>query len=114
MGAITTRLPDGLKEEGESYAGGLGISLNALLAVALREYLDARQAMPRSGAPSSALPPAARSPALAEPPPPVLAPLAAPERAFPAPKSRADPCPCGAVDGNGYRLKWKHCHGRTG
>lgn len=41
--AMTLRLPDDLAERGRRYAAELGISLNGLLAVALREYLDARQ-----------------------------------------------------------------------
>jgi predicted transcriptional regulator len=40
--AMTLRLPDDLAERGRRYAAELGISLNGLLAVALREYLDAR------------------------------------------------------------------------
>lgn len=38
-------LPEALKLEAESYARGLGVSLNALLAVALRDYLDARRGL---------------------------------------------------------------------
>ena len=41
--AMTLRLPDELAQRGRRYAAELGISLNALLAVALREYLDARK-----------------------------------------------------------------------
>jgi predicted transcriptional regulator len=41
--ATTTRLPDDLKAEAERYAHDLGISLNALLAVSLRDYLDRRK-----------------------------------------------------------------------
>ena len=40
--AMTLRLPDDLAERGRRYAAELGISLNGLLAIALREYLDAR------------------------------------------------------------------------
>jgi hypothetical protein len=38
--AITLRLPEALKDEAASYASDLGISMNALVAVALRAYLD--------------------------------------------------------------------------
>ena len=41
--AMTLRLPDDLAHRGRRYAAELGISLNGLLAVALREYLDARK-----------------------------------------------------------------------
>lgn len=40
--AMTLRLPAALAQRGRRYADQLGISLNALLAVALRDYLDAR------------------------------------------------------------------------
>ena len=41
--AMTLRLPDELAKRGRRYAAELGISLNGLVAVALREYLDARK-----------------------------------------------------------------------
>ena len=37
------RIPDALKSEAMAYADALGISLNGLCAVALRDYLDSRQ-----------------------------------------------------------------------
>jgi hypothetical protein len=40
--AMTLRLPTALAERGRRYAAELGISLNALLAIALRDYLEAR------------------------------------------------------------------------
>lgn len=40
--AMTLRLPEGLAARGRRYAAQLGGSPNGLLAVALREYLDAR------------------------------------------------------------------------
>jgi len=49
--AMTLRLPEQLAEQGRQYAAKLGVSLNALLAIALREYLDARRSaapMPRT------------------------------------------------------------------
>jgi hypothetical protein len=59
--AMTLRLPHDLAERGRRYAAELGISLNGLLAVALREYLDARKresrpaALPRAHALAQAL-----------------------------------------------------------
>lgn len=41
--AMTLRLPEELAEQGRQYAATLGISLNALLAIALRDYLDAKR-----------------------------------------------------------------------
>jgi len=46
--AMTLRLPDGLTQRGRRYAAEVGISLNALLAIALQEYLNARKSGPRS------------------------------------------------------------------
>ncbi len=40
--AFTTRLPEVLQSEADAYASSLGISLNALVAIALRDYLNAR------------------------------------------------------------------------
>jgi hypothetical protein len=53
--AMTLRLTDDLARRGRHYAAELGVSLNALLAIALREYLDARAPTPRAGSPSSAI-----------------------------------------------------------
>src|SRR3546814_11768148 len=44
--STTLRFPDPLKAEATAYADTLGVSLNALCAVALRDYLDARKAKP--------------------------------------------------------------------
>jgi hypothetical protein len=49
--AMTLRLPDDLAQRGRRYAAELGISLNGLLAVALREYLDARKRESRTPPP---------------------------------------------------------------
>ena len=53
--AMTLRLPNDLAERGHRYAAELGISLNALLAVALRDYLDMRKPEPRLAPPAQAL-----------------------------------------------------------
>lgn len=52
---MTLRLPEALAERGRRYAAEVGISLNGLLAVALREYLDARAPKPRVATPPQAL-----------------------------------------------------------
>lgn len=51
MASTTLRLPDALKAEADAYAATLGISLNALCAVALRDYLLERAPVPASEAP---------------------------------------------------------------
>lgn len=102
--AMTLRLPPDLTAQGQEKARSLGISFNALVAVALRDYLDARQTTGRSVSPS----PSVEPPAVAAPGRPAL------PAGFKPPASRSDPCPCGAMDAQGYhRLKYKHCHGRT-
>lgn len=44
--AFTARLPADLQKEAEQYAATVGLSLNAFLSVALREYLDRRRFVP--------------------------------------------------------------------
>jgi hypothetical protein len=111
--ALTVRLPDALHAAGSSYAADLGISLNALLAVALRDYLAQRPLgvanLPSSRPPARKVPPKAlpKDRASASAPPPPVDPLK-----VKAPASRSDPCPCGATDRSGYPVKYKHCHGR--
>jgi hypothetical protein len=53
--AMTLRLPEELAERGRRYAAELGISLNGLLAIALREYLDTRKPKPREAPPLQVL-----------------------------------------------------------
>ena len=53
--AMTLRLPEALAERGRRYTAELGISLNGLLAIALREYLDTRNSGPRTTLPPRAL-----------------------------------------------------------
>lgn len=98
--AFTARLPESVEADAKAYAEFVGVSMNALLAIALRDYLDAR--MPDG--------PGVRR--AAKPPVSVEAPSPAPKPAFKPPASRSDPCPCGALDPQGHRLKWKHCHGK--
>lgn len=108
--AITARLPAGLKSESDVYAASLGISLNALIAVALREYLDAR-AYPKT--PPEALEPALAALPVQVPPSPAPAPQkSAVALPFKAPKSRNAPCPCGARTPEGGPLRFKYCHGK--
>lgn len=57
--ASTFRFPEDLKAEASAYAARLGVSLNALCAIALRDYLDSRKgaAQPApSGPPDAGLP----------------------------------------------------------
>ena len=86
MMAFTARLPEVLEREAKLYAESLGISLNALLAVSLRDYLDGRRAAPPAVGPSVPLPPSA----------PV----------WRAPGRPKDRCPCGSGQ------QWRHCHGK--
>lgn len=108
--AFTARLSPEVEAAAKIYAERAGVSLNALLSIALRDYLDARPATPKSGEPS-------RGGAIADQHAGAAAPVPAPPerglaaRVFAPPKNRSDPCPCGALDARGYRRKWKHCHG---
>ena len=102
MTTRSLRLPDPLTADADAYADSLGISFNALVAVALRDYLDARRAPKRSEAPATPSQ-ASKSPlaqAAARPP---QAPRSAPQHAPPArvgaggvKVGRNDPCPCGS------------------
>lgn len=100
--ATTARLPDDLKDEAAAYAASLGISLNALMAVALRDYLDGRRRPAPEGVGLPAVAPAV-APGQLEPRPAQAARSGKPQ-AVQAPKSRRAPCPCGS--GKQYR----HCH----
>jgi len=53
--AMTLRLPEALAKRGRRYAAESGISLNGLLAIALREYLDTRESAPRAALPPRSL-----------------------------------------------------------
>ncbi|OHE86376.1 MAG: hypothetical protein A2579_00560 [Lysobacterales bacterium RIFOXYD1_FULL_69_11] len=111
MSALNLRLPPALKSEAAAYAQTLGISLNALAAVALRDYLDARQRSPEQptaegGGSGVAAPRPA--PAAARPTSTAVRmdqkPTAPSPRATPK-VGRNDPCPCGSGK------KFKQCHG---
>ena len=114
MSTSTLRLPDELQGEATAYAARLGISLNALCAVALRDYLDARLAAASLQQGAAALPPTRLSGTKAM-------------QALSAASSTADrtqaggkvpprvpkvganePCPCGSGE------KYKRCHGKPG
>ena len=94
--AFTARLPDALQREAQVFAEGLGISLNALLAVSLRDYLDGRRAAPPAVAPSAALVPVPLPSVPLKPSAPV----------WRAPRRPRDSCPCGSGQ------QWRHCHGK--
>jgi hypothetical protein len=104
--STSVRFPDALKAEATAYAEALGISLNALCAVALRDYLDQRKM--RGGGGRDVSPPAA---ATAVTPAPVESRTATSRRGGEAPtfgkpaEGVNAPCPCGSG------AKWKRCHG---
>ncbi len=117
--AMTLRLKPELQAEAAVYAERVGVSLNALLSQALRDYLDARprttmfgelSSLASPATPAAVSSPRARSarPVSTATTPPIPIPVAG---SFKPPKSRSDPCPCGAMDGY-HKVKWKHCHGR--
>lgn len=114
--ASTIRLAESLKAEAVQYAQEIGLSLNALCAVAVREYLDRRK---YEGVPVRT--PAPSAPVLKVEPP-------APSRPAPASAARSRSnspagglglglgvpvvapdalCPCGSG------RKYKNCHGRA-
>lgn len=127
MASTTLRLPDELRAEADAYAARLGVSLNALIAVALADYLHARRSVPvpvsveagesssgslvrcaapgRGSAPTSPMPEARALPASVSVPaksrPPGRLGYAKPSGGVNA------PCPCGSGQ------KWKRCHGAS-
>lgn len=111
--ATAIRFPEALKAEAKAYADALGISVNALCAMALRDYLDARKHPQRAPAPPSPAP--VESPQ-SEPAPTVgRGRSAAPEQQAVSTKEERSiprvgvnqPCPCGSG------RKYKHCHGKA-
>ena len=111
--AMTLRLPSALKDEADAFAAELGISLNALVAVALRDYLDGRRTTrPTEPAVQTPAPPKLQRREL-EALQDLLATPDAPAPKFTPPKSRSDPCPCGSRDLHGQAMKWQHCHGKA-
>lgn len=104
MAGPNVRIDGALKDEAAAYAASLGISLTALVAVALRDYLDARRAdraqppplardsMPQKPMPRASIPSVPASPPAHLPAPPATR------------VGRNDPCPCGSG------RKAKHCH----
>lgn len=108
MTPITTvRLPPALRAEAESYAQSVGCSLNGLVGVALRDYLDARRAVVASPSPV-AVPAVEVSSSPAAAPRPAVAPKAVAESSRPV-RAREqgfhDPCWCGSGK------KFGKCHG---
>lgn len=105
-GSTTLRFPDPLKAEAQAYADALGVSLNALCAVALRDYLDARKLEALKAGPAA--------------PPAKVGPQVTPARAAATGKFQLkgpttfprvganQPCPCGSGE------KYKRCHGKPG
>ena len=120
MAGPNVRIQDELKLEAAAYAARIGISLNALAAVALRDYLDSRSARPAGDAP--AVPVGQSVPLASDGGRPSAQPKVAPTRSTlqaahrpPTASSRPvmppaklasanDPCPCGSGQ------KTKRCH----
>lgn len=94
--ALTLRLSPELQAAAAAHADQVGVSLNALVCVALADYVKLRSTSPLV---ASAVPA------------PALAPAPRPPGAYRAPKRRTDPCPCGAHR-DGRPVKWKQCHGK--
>lgn len=99
---LRARFPDEFHAEATAYARSVGISLNGLLMVALREYLDGRRLMPSSAGSSPAGAPAVAAAVSAD----LTRVRADAAPAFKAPKNPRAPCPCGS------RQQWRHCHGK--
>lgn len=104
--STTLRLPDVLKAEADSYASTLGISLNALCAVALRDYLDARR-LDLASVPAAPAPVVRSTPAVVRQKHVQVKASAPAVYAEPSAGVYA-PCPCGSGS------KWKWCHGMQG
>ncbi len=94
----TVRLPEDLMAAAAGRAQSLGVSFNALVALALRDYLSGRPA-------PIPVDPSARRLTMARL---TVAPGETPRAAFKAPKKPRMPCPCGSGQ------QWRHCHGRGG
>lgn len=103
--ALTVRLPEGLQRDANAYAESVGISLNALIAVALRDYLFGVRTAP--GAPrvtgqAEGQPVSEPAPARELDAPPAA--VEQPGAFFPGGKRK--PCRCGSGK------PWRNCHGR--
>lgn len=106
MASTTLRFPDPLKAEAQAYADTLGVSLNALCAIALRDYLDARK--PEAVKPPARVALPAQAPAAPARLPDPKLPAGQGPTSLDVPKVGANqPCPCGSGQ------KYKRCHGRA-
>lgn len=95
--APSVRISEPLKLEAAHYAASIGVSLSALVAVALRDYLDRRRWPDGAAQGREGEAPAA---------PPVAPSMSVPTRSPTVPKVGANqPCPCGS------RKPYKRCHG---
>lgn len=94
--ATTVRLPEELQREAERYAQTLGLSLNGIIAVSLRDYLDRRLMAPAEQA-APAVERAAPAATVAVP--------AKPQQSIQPPANRRAPCPCGSGK------RYCQCHG---
>ncbi len=99
--STTLRFPDALKAEAGAYADALGVSLNALCAIALRDYLDSRKPKPATLRDSVGSPVKSLAAGVAGSP--------AAQGGKSVPRVGANqPCPCGSGE------KYKRCHGKPG
>lgn len=96
---VSVRLPPAFHAEAESYAASLGVSFNALVAFALRQYLDrAKFETAQPAQPAPAAQPKPMQPAPATSPANSVVPLANAARPSRVPKvGKHQRCPCGST-----------------
>ncbi|MGQ4659327.1 SEC-C metal-binding domain-containing protein [Lysobacter sp. F6437] len=103
MNALNLRVAPALKSEASAYAESLGISFNALVAVALRDYLDARKSLGSQPAQSDSVEQQRATPTA--PAPASTSEAGRKVVQLSGKVGRNEPCPCGSGK------KWKQCHG---
>jgi hypothetical protein len=94
--AATVRLPIELQAEAMAYAERLGLSLNGLIAVALRDYLDGRRRLPADLAAPAPVAPLESVPDPEPEPERSMGKPAAQRPAVLPPPRRYDRCTCGS------------------
>lgn len=117
MKDLRARFPEALHADATALAESMGISLNALIMVSVRDYLDHRRYMlaraqvalgreeARAARPArSAAAPATATAGASPPPTPQSVAQSVPR----PPEGKRHPCPCGSG------RPWIECHGRKG
>jgi len=104
---MTVRLPENLKTEASAYAERAGVSLNALIGIALTYYLDHAKPDSTSRVETAHQAEQPPSPPETQPPAPESAPSKREARPQPVKRDtpkvgRNDPCPCGS--GRKYKV----------